>query len=35
VILKLKTTQLEHEWIAFAYRGVPDAAGQLTWQQQL
>lgn len=34
VILKLKTTQLEHEWIAFAYLGVPDAAGQLTWQQQ-
>jgi len=34
VILNLKTTQLEHEWVAFAYQGVPDAAGQLTWQQQ-
>lgn len=34
VILNIKTTQLEHEWVAFAYQGVPDAVGQLTWQQQ-
>jgi len=34
VILNIKTTQMEHEWVAFAYQGVPDVAGQLTWQQQ-
>ncbi len=34
VILNVKATQLEHEWVAFAYEGVPDATGQLAWQQQ-
>lgn len=34
VILNVKTTQLEHEWVAFAYQGIPDATGKLTWQQQ-
>lgn len=34
VILNVKATQLEHEWIAFAYEGVPDSTGQLAWQQQ-
>ncbi|MGV0025355.1 hypothetical protein [Phormidesmis priestleyi] len=35
VILNIKATQLENNWVAFAYQGVPDAMGQLTWQQQL
>ncbi|AFY91044.1 hypothetical protein [Chroococcidiopsis thermalis] len=34
VILNVKTTQLEHEWVVFAYQGIPDATGKLTWQQQ-
>jgi hypothetical protein len=34
VLLKIKTTPAEDEWVAFAYEGVPDAKGQLTWEQQ-
>lgn len=34
VRLNVQTVSLEHEWTAFAYQGVPDEAGQLTWQQQ-
>jgi len=34
VSLKIRTTQLENNWVAFAYVGVPDATGQLAWQQQ-
>ena len=34
LILNLKATQLENNWVAFAYQGVSDAAGTLTWQQQ-
>jgi hypothetical protein len=34
VLLNIKTIQLEHDWIAFAYKGIPDAAGKLVWQQQ-
>lgn len=34
VILNIKTIQLEHKWVAFAYQGIPDATGKLTWQQQ-
>ncbi len=34
VIFKLKTTQLENNWVAFAYQGIPDATGKLNWQQQ-
>ncbi len=34
VLLNIKTIQLEHDWIAFAYKGVSDAAGKLVWQEQ-
>ena len=34
LILNLKVTQIENNWVAFAYQGVLDAAGKLTWQQQ-
>jgi hypothetical protein len=34
VIFDIKTTQIEHNWVAFAYQGVPDTMGQITWQQQ-
>lgn len=34
VILRVKTTQLEDNWVAFAYSGIPDTTGQLSWQQQ-
>jgi hypothetical protein len=34
VTFKLKTTQLENNWVAFAYEGIPDATGKLKWQQQ-
>ncbi len=33
VTLKLTTTQLENDWVAFAYQGTPDSAGKLIWQQ--
>lgn len=34
VILKVTTTQLEKNWVAFIYQGAPDASGQFAWQQQ-
>ncbi len=34
VTFKLKTTQLENNWVAFAYQGIPDSTGKLNWQQQ-
>lgn len=34
VILNVKATQLEDNWLAFAYQGVPDVTGQFQWQQQ-
>lgn len=34
VVFKLKTTNLENNWVAFAYQGNPDATGKLQWQQQ-
>ncbi|NEQ26567.1 MAG: hypothetical protein F6K28_47570, partial [Microcoleus sp. SIO2G3] len=34
VLLTIKTTPTEDEWVAFAYEGVADAKGQLTWEQQ-
>ena len=34
VMLKLTTTQLENDWIAFAYQGTPDSTGKLIWQQE-
>jgi hypothetical protein len=34
VLLNVKATQLEDEWIAFAYKAVPDSKGQLKWLSQ-
>ncbi len=34
-IFAVKATQLEKNWVAFAYQGVPDARGTLTWREQL
>ncbi|MBN8560152.1 MAG: hypothetical protein J0L70_06485 [Leptolyngbya sp. UWPOB_LEPTO1] len=34
VQLKVTTSQLENNWIAFTYEGLSDATGQLSWQQQ-
>ena len=33
-VVDLKTTQLENNWLAFAYQGVLNEVGKLTWQQQ-
>lgn len=33
VVLKVTTTQLENNWVAFAYQGTPDSTGKLAWQQ--
>ena len=34
VLLNIQATQLEDNWLAFTYQGVPDPTGQLKWQQQ-
>lgn len=34
VVLKVTTTQLENNWVAFAYQGTPDSTGKLAWQQE-
>jgi hypothetical protein len=34
VNFNIKATQLEKQWITFAYQGLPDATGKLAWQQQ-
>jgi hypothetical protein len=34
VLLNIKVSPAEDEWIAFAYKGAPDAAGKLIWQEQ-
>jgi hypothetical protein len=34
VALKVKTTQLEDNWVSFAYQGIPDLNGTFAWQQQ-
>jgi hypothetical protein len=34
VRLKITAMQLESSWVTFAYEGIPDATGQLAWQQQ-
>ncbi len=34
ILLSIKTTQLEDKWVAFAYQGTPDTAGQLKWLSQ-
>ncbi len=33
VVLKVTTTQLENNWVAFAYQGPPDSNGKLSWEQ--
>lgn len=33
-VVDLKTTQLENNWLAFAYQGVFNEVGKLIWQQQ-
>jgi len=33
VLLTLQITQLEDNWLTFAYQGSPDQQGKLTWQQ--
>lgn len=33
-MVNIKATQMENEWVSFAYQGVTDAKGQLTWEQQ-
>jgi hypothetical protein len=34
-VFAIKSTQLENNWVAFAYQGVPDMTGTLAWQEQL
>lgn len=34
VMLKVTATQLENNWVSFAYEGIPDSTGKFTWQQQ-
>ncbi|MBA3922799.1 MAG: hypothetical protein H0X31_14325, partial [Nostocaceae cyanobacterium] len=34
VLLNIKAIQTENDWVAFAYKGVPDTAGQLKWLSQ-
>ncbi|MEW6493708.1 MAG: hypothetical protein AB1589_14540 [Cyanobacteriota bacterium] len=34
VVLKIKTTPVGDEWVAFSYQGVPDNQGKLMWEQQ-
>lgn len=33
-IFAIKATELENDWVSFAYRGVPDDGGLLAWQEQ-
>ncbi|GAC1460451.1 MAG: hypothetical protein NVSMB70_05950 [Chamaesiphon sp.] len=34
VAFKITTTQLENNWVAFAYEGTPDSTEKLAWQQE-
>ena len=34
-VFAIKSTQLENNWVAFAYQGVPDMKGALAWREQL
>ncbi len=34
VLFSVKATQMEHDWITFAYLGTPDTTGKLVWKQQ-
>jgi hypothetical protein len=33
-IFDIQAIQLENNWVAFGYQGVPDAQGKLAWQEQ-
>ncbi|NJM64335.1 MAG: hypothetical protein HC851_01025 [Acaryochloris sp. RU_4_1] len=33
-VFSIKSTQLENNWVAFAYQGISDAQGLLAWQEQ-
>ncbi|AFY74136.1 hypothetical protein Syn7502_02121 [Synechococcus sp. PCC 7502] len=33
-LFAVKSTQIENNWVSFAYQGVPDHKGLLTWQEQ-
>lgn len=33
-VVEIETTQLENDWLAFAYQGVLNEAGKFAWQQQ-
>lgn len=34
VVFTIKSIQLENNWVAFGYRGVPNSEGLLKWQEQ-
>lgn len=34
VLLNVSTTQLEDNWVSFAYQSLPNARGQLAWQEE-
>jgi hypothetical protein len=34
VLLNIKTKAREDGWVPFAYQGIPDATGKLSWEQQ-
>lgn len=33
-VFAIQSIQLENNWVAFAYQGIPNAAGTLAWQEQ-
>lgn len=33
-VFTIKSTQLENNWVAFSYQGVPDLKGLVAWQEQ-
>jgi hypothetical protein len=33
-VVSITATQLENNWVAFAYQGIPDAKGMIAWQEQ-
>ena len=33
-VFEVRSTQLENNWVAFAYQGVANAQGKLAWQEQ-
>ncbi|WP_413199882.1 hypothetical protein [Nostoc piscinale] len=34
VLVNIKTKSLEDGWVPFAYQGIPDTTGKLSWEQQ-